>query len=109
MSTSVPKTKGRLAQATGLVIGAEGFEVCLADGRRIAVPYECYPRLLKASARQKNHFEVYAQGKMLNWPEIDEDIEVQHIVEGRMPLKARKAVLAVAEKHADYRTTIQRK
>ncbi|MBI3986048.1 MAG: DUF2442 domain-containing protein [Lentisphaerae bacterium] len=91
------------------MIGAGGFEVCLTDGRRITVPYECYPRLLKASEGQRNHFEVYAQGKMLHWPEIDEDIEVQHIVEGRMPLKAHKTAFAVAEEHADYRTTIQRK
>ena len=109
MSTSISKAEMHLAKATGLVIGAKSFEVCLADGRRIAVPYECYPRLLKANERQRNHFEVYAQGKMLHWPEIDEDIEVQHIVEGRMPLKSRKAVLAVAEEGADYRATIQRK
>ena len=83
-------------------MGEDEFTVCLADGRRIAVPYRCYPRLEKANRMQRSHFEVYAGGKMLHWPEIDEDIEVQHIVEGRMPVKKGREVLAVAEHRVDY-------
>jgi hypothetical protein len=39
---------------------------------------------------------------MLHWPEIDEDIEVQHLIDGRMPVKARKAIAAVAEPRPIY-------
>ena len=102
MTTSDTRVRRRPAQATGLVIGDETFTVCLRDGRQIAVPYRCYPRLEKATLKQRSHFEVYAEGKMLSWPEIDEDIEVQHVVEGRIPVKGGKAVLAVAESRTAY-------
>jgi len=89
-----------------LVLGEEAFTVCLRDGRRITVPYHCYPNLDRASMPQRSHFEVYAEGKMLGWPDIDEDIEVQHIVDGRMPVKA---ALAVAEEREPYGGTPPRR
>ncbi len=39
---------------------------------------------------------------MLHWPEIDEDIEVKHIVEGRMPIKEPARAMAVAETRGTY-------
>jgi hypothetical protein len=40
---------------------------------------------------------------MLHWAEIDEDIEVRHIVEGRMPVKEEPTrIFAVAESPTKY-------
>jgi hypothetical protein len=103
MSISGERKNEAPVEATGLLIGEDDFTVCLRDGRRIAVPYGCYPRLDRATARERAHFEVYAGGRMLCWPEIDEDIEVRHIVEGRMPVKAATGALTVAEGRAPYR------
>jgi hypothetical protein len=90
-------------RAVGIVIGNEVFTICLSDGRRISVPYHSFPRLDAATPRQRAHFEVYAGGRMLHWPEIDEDIEVRHIVAGRMPVKKEPAhTSAVAEARATY-------
>ncbi len=89
-------------RATGVVIGNEVFTICLSDGRQISVPYRCFPRLDSATAQQRAHFEVYAGGRMLHWPEIDEDIEIQHIVEGRIPVKNLVRASAVAESPAKY-------
>lgn len=102
MSTLVARQRPRAARAVGLVVGATDFTVCLEDGRRIAVPYACYPRLDQADRKDRAHFEVHADGRMLHWPDIDEDIEVQHIVEGRMPVKIGSQVTAVAEDQAEY-------
>ncbi len=102
MSTLDAKGSCPATCAIGLVIGADDFTVCLADGRRIIVPYGCYPRLQRANMRERDHFEVHADGRMLHWPDIDEDIEVQHIVEGRMPVKKRREFIAVADGHAAY-------
>lgn len=102
MSTSDAKVYGPIARAVGLIIGEDDFTVCLTDGRRIAVPYGCYPRLDRATMRQRDHFEVHADGRMLHWPDIDEDIEVKHIVEGRMPVKQGREFMSVAENHAEY-------
>ena len=91
------------ARAVGIVIGNEVFTICLSDGRQISVPYHCFPRLDAATPQQRTHFEVYAGGRMLHWPEIDEDIEVRHIVAGRMPVKKEPAYTsAVAESRASY-------
>jgi len=102
MNTLSNKTNDSAAVAAGVVIGEREFVVCLRDGRRLAVPYRCFPRLARASSRQRAHFEVYAGGRMLHWPEIDEDIEVVHILEGRMPVKEKH--LAVAESRTPYGT-----
>ena len=106
MNTLGIETTCGLARATRLVMGKEAFTVCLADGREIKVPYRCYPRVHDASAKQRSHFEVYADGKMIHWPDIDEDIAVQHIVEGRMPVKAHTVV---AESRVNYHTPSSKK
>jgi len=68
--------------------------VLLNDGRRLVVPYACFPRLADATPAQRRHFEVYSGGKMIHWPDIGEDIEVQHLIEGRMPLRTGDLLLA---------------
>lgn len=88
MSTSGSETSANPVQAHGLHMGEKEFVVLLGDDRRIVVPYVYFPRLARATPEQRRHFEVYSDGKMLHWPDIDEDIEVQHLVEGRFPVKA---------------------
>lgn len=91
------------ARVTGIVIGLKLFTLYLSDGRQIAVPFYCYPQLSAANFRQRANFEVCAGGRMLHWPEIDEDIEVQHIVKGMTPVKTKPACAsAVAETRAEY-------
>ena len=102
MSTSPSARRIPDARAVGIVIGDEVFTICLSDGRQIVVPYHCFPRLDAATPRQRAHFEVHAGGRMLHWPEIDEDIEVQHIVAGRMPVKNPARALAVAGSRTEY-------
>lgn len=102
MSISRSKQTTRDVRAVGLAIGRDSFIVCLADGREVAVPYHCVPSLDDATDQQRAHFEVCAGGRLLHWPEIDEDIEVAHIVEGRMPVKESAHAGAVAEPKAKY-------
>jgi hypothetical protein len=101
MSTS---NKNAEARARGLVIGLDGFALQLSDGRQISVSYACYPRLAAATLLQRTHFEVCAGGRMLHWPEIDEDIEVQHILKGLTPIKVDcQTASAVAEARPTYK------
>jgi hypothetical protein len=103
MNTSHSGRKTLDARAIGMIVGAEVFTVCLSDGRQISVPYHCFPRLEAATLQQRAHFEMCAGGRMLHWPEIDEDIEVGHIVAGRMPVKIEPArASAVAESRVKY-------
>jgi hypothetical protein len=55
--------------------------VTLADGRRIATPLEWYPRLKKASAKQRANFEIMPMG--IHWPDIDEDLSIAGMLKGQ--------------------------
>ncbi len=102
MSTLVYNIEGNDVRAIGVVVGDDDFTICLRDGRRITVPFQCYPLLNAAPQEARRHFELYAEGRMLHWPEIDEDIEIQHIVDGRMPVKVCPDVAMVAESPEKY-------
>lgn len=53
----------------------------LSDARTIGVPLAWFPRLLEASPAQREAFELSAFG--IHWEELDEDISVQGLLEGR--------------------------
>lgn len=53
----------------------------LSDARTIGVPLAWFPRLLEASPAQREAFELSAFG--IHWEELDENISVQGLLEGR--------------------------
>lgn len=53
----------------------------LDDGRVLGVPLAWFPRLLGASAAQRNAVELSPSG--LHWEELDEDISVAGLLAGR--------------------------
>lgn len=60
---------------------AASLWVELSDARTIGVPLAWFPRLLEASPAQREAFELSAFG--IHWEELDEDISVQGLLEGR--------------------------
>lgn len=50
--------------------------VSLVDGRKLEVPLAWFPKLLKATARQRNHYRLIGNGVGIHWPDIDEDLSV---------------------------------
>ncbi len=58
------------------------LQVDLADGRRIAVPLAWFPRLLHATAEQRERFELIGDGEGIHWPDVDEDISVRGLLVG---------------------------
>ena len=67
---------------------AEGRAVCvkLADGREIRFPAAKNRLLHKASAAKLDNIELICDGTGLHWTDLDEDLSVQGILEGRMGL-----------------------
>jgi Protein of unknown function (DUF2442) len=55
--------------------------VTLADGRKIATPLDWYPRLMRASAKERAKFEIMPMG--IHWPDLDEDLGIAGMLKGR--------------------------
>ena len=64
--------------------------VHLADGRTLAVPLAWFPRLLSASAADRNDVVLIGEGEGLHWPKMDEDVSVAGLLAGRSAIRAAK-------------------
>lgn len=64
--------------------------VGLMDGRTISVPLAWYPRLHDASPEQRARWELCGGGYGVHWPELDEDISTEGMLQGE-PLSRRAA------------------
>jgi len=58
----------------------EAIHVALADGREIRVPLEWYPRLLDATPKDRNNWQLIGGGLGLHWEGLDEDIPVESLL-----------------------------
>jgi hypothetical protein len=56
--------------------------VDLMDGRTISVPLVWYPRLLRATAEQRSHWELIGAGYGIHWPDVDEDLSTEGLLRG---------------------------
>ncbi|HVT60812.1 MAG TPA: DUF2442 domain-containing protein [Thermoanaerobaculia bacterium] len=70
------------ARALDVQVTQDELVVSLTDGRKIAVPLAWFPRLLHASAAQRNQWELLGEGVGIHWSEIDEDLSVAGLLGG---------------------------
>jgi hypothetical protein len=69
----------------------DSLVVNLMDGRSISVPLQWYPRLLKATPKQRVSWEICGGGYGIHWPDIDEDLSTEGLLRGaRAPSHHRK-------------------
>ena len=66
----------------------------LTDGRGLSVPLAWFPRLARASAAQRESFELLGDGEGIHWPEIDEDISVAGLLAGNPSVEIEGDVAA---------------
>jgi hypothetical protein len=69
-------------RVAGLSFTADSLSVALKDGRTITVPLAWYPRLLNASTKQRERWEVAGGGYGIHWPELDEDLSTEGLLRG---------------------------
>ncbi len=72
-------------------VSDDELEVWLTDGRRIAVPLVWYPRLLQATAAQRQNWELLGDGEGIHWPDVDEDLSVEGLLRGSPSPEARRS------------------
>ena len=79
MSTSEPKAGERI---TAVRVTEDSLTIDLLDGRTMTVPLAWYPRLLHASASERNNFRIVGAGYVINWPDVDEHLSSQGLLAG---------------------------
>jgi len=63
-------------------VNSDSLIVYLKDGRTISVPLAWYPRLLKASPKQRKNWQIAGGGYGIHWPDIDEDLSTEGLLRG---------------------------
>ena len=77
--------------ASTVTVVDDTLTVELVDGRTISVPLAWYPRLLHGSPEERNHWRLIGQGHGIHWPDLDEDISVQNLLDGRPSGESRRS------------------
>ena len=75
-----PSTEKSEPLAVDVSFTPAGVHVVLVDGRKVSAPLQWFPRLLHASAEQREHWELIGDGVGIHWTELDEDIEVENLL-----------------------------
>lgn len=77
--------------AVNVSIMDEKLTVDLDDGRSIVVPLEWYPRLIHASAHERNNWRLLGDGYAIEWLEIDEHVGIEGLLAGRRSGESKKS------------------
>lgn len=80
MSTSIVQTE--TAAAKNVRVTDRTLVVELRDGRVVSVPLAWYPRLAEGSPSERRRWELLGPGIGIHWPDLDEDISVDGLLQG---------------------------
>lgn len=69
-------------QVEGVRFSKKDLFVSLRDGETISVPLAWYPRLLNATAKQRQNWQIAGGGYGIHWPDIDEDLNTEGLLRG---------------------------
>jgi hypothetical protein len=81
MNTST--TEIGFARAQHVDVTDDTLTVDLVDGRSVSVPLAWYPRLFHGTPAERTHWRLIGEGEGIHWPDLDEDISVEHLLQGR--------------------------
>lgn len=74
--------------------------VDLADGRTVSVPLAWYPRLLHGTALERRKWRLIGEGEGIHWPDLDEDISVEHLILGKSSGESQRSLMAWLDERA---------
>jgi hypothetical protein len=77
MSTLAEKAE---VLAVDVTCSNDALSVTLSDGRVVSVPLVWFPRLHKATRRQRDEWELIGSGIGIHWEGIDEDISIASLL-----------------------------
>ena len=66
--------------AVDVACTSDMLQVVLADGREISVPLEWFPRLMEATPKDRNSWQLLGGGLGIHWEELDQDVSVESLL-----------------------------
>ena len=69
-------------RVSNVTFSPDSLSVSLKDGRSISVPLTWYPKLLHATAEQRQNWKISGGGYGIHWPDIDEDLSTEGLLRG---------------------------
>ena len=90
MSTAA-RTDPRIQEAR---VTKDEIVAVLADGRVVSVPLAWSWRLSEATPAQRANFRLIGAGQGIHWPEIDEDISIEGMLQGEPARRPRSGSAA---------------
>jgi hypothetical protein len=79
---SLARTDAADTRVKSVAIDSDRLTVELMDGRAISAPLAWYPRLSRATQAQREHWQIAGGGHGLHWPELDEDLTTEGLLQG---------------------------
>lgn len=90
MSTFVAKNERTLAN--NVTVTKDTLTVDLDDGRTISIPLSWFPRLLNGLMKERQNWRLIGRGEGVHWPDLDEDISVSGLLEGRASTESQQSL-----------------
>ena len=78
--------------ALNVFVTEDDLMVDLVDGRRIIVPLAWFPRLMYATAAERQNFQLLGDGYAIEFPDLDEHIGIEGILAGRHSGESQKSL-----------------
>jgi Protein of unknown function (DUF2442) len=73
-------TSKAAADAVDVSFTRDALVVTLSDGRVVSAPLEWFPRLLRATPKQRRNWRLIGRGIGIHWEDLDEDISVRSLL-----------------------------
>ena len=86
-------------------IDENALTVDLDDGRTITVPIVWFPRLTDGTGTERQNWRFIGDGIGIHWPDLDEDIKVQHLLEGRPSNESQSSLKRWLEERASRKAS----
>jgi len=78
--------------AANITVTEDDLVVDLLDGRRLIVPLAWYPRLMYATAAERQNFQLLGDGYAIEFPDLDEHIGIEGLLAGRHSGEGQKSL-----------------
>jgi hypothetical protein len=78
--------------ARDVSVTEDALTVSLADGRTLSVPLAWYPRLWHGTPEERGRWRLIGDGQGIHWPDLDEDISIEGLLEGRHSGEGRSSL-----------------